>query len=154
MKKVFPMKVGSVFELELPLIETDGIEISHKSLPGFAIIDKLMYSFQPTIIADLGVFLIKGKLENKWGSLDFDFKVEVTNEPPTLEMSPKDTSILQDTTLTMALPADKDPEDQPIKIKMFEFGQKTLPSFITFNPSTKEITVAPTKKTKLGLFII
>jgi hypothetical protein len=55
--------------------------------------------------------MIKGKLQNKWGSLDFDFKVEVTNEPPKLEMNPKDSSILQDTTLTMALPEDKDPED-------------------------------------------
>ena len=148
------MKVGSVLELELPLYETEGIDVSHTSLPGFATTDKFQYSFQPTVIAHLGTFLIKGKLQNKWGSLDFDFKVEVTNEPPTLEMKPKDTSILQDTTLTMALPADKDPEDQRITIKMFEFGQKTLPSFITFNPSTKEFTFAPTKKTKLGLFII
>jgi hypothetical protein len=62
-------------------------------------------------MAHLGNFLVKGKLQNKWGSLEFDFKVEVTNEPPSLEMKPKDTSILQDTTLTMALPAENDPED-------------------------------------------
>jgi hypothetical protein len=29
-----------------------------------------------------------------------------------------------------------------------------LPSFLTFNPITKEITLAPTKKTKIGIFMI
>jgi hypothetical protein len=37
---------------------------------------------------------------------------------------------------------------------MAEAGQKSLPSFITFNPITKEINLAPTKKTKIGIFMI
>jgi hypothetical protein len=40
MKKFFSIKVGSLYEFELPLFETDGIDLSHSSLPGFAVIDK------------------------------------------------------------------------------------------------------------------
>ena len=108
----------------------------------------------PTTLPHLGIFLVKGKLKNFWGSLDFDFKVEVTNEPPSLAMNPKDLGILQDTIFTLALPAAIDPEDQPITIKTSEVGQKALPSFITFNPISKEYVIAPTKKTKIGIFVI
>jgi hypothetical protein len=40
MKKFYSMKVGSVFELELPLYETEDVVISLSSLPIFAKIDK------------------------------------------------------------------------------------------------------------------
>jgi hypothetical protein len=105
------MKVGSVFELELPLYETHNIDISHSSIPRFAIIDKSYYTFNPTSIPDLGISLIKGRVENNWGSLDFDFRIEVKNDPPTLAMDPKDFVILQKTIFTLALPGAKDPED-------------------------------------------
>jgi hypothetical protein len=50
------MKVGSLFEFELPLYETDGIDLSHSSLPGFAIIDQFKYTFKPTTLPHLGIF--------------------------------------------------------------------------------------------------
>jgi hypothetical protein len=59
MQKFFTMKVGSVFELELPLFETDGIEALHSSLPGFITFDNFLYTIKPTIIAHLGIFPIK-----------------------------------------------------------------------------------------------
>jgi hypothetical protein len=37
---------------------------------------------------------------------------------------------------------------------MAEVGQKSLPSFITLNAITKEFILAPTKKTKLAIFMI
>jgi hypothetical protein len=40
MKNFFTMKVGSTLEIDLPLYETDGILISHISLPGFCTTDK------------------------------------------------------------------------------------------------------------------
>jgi hypothetical protein len=89
MKKFYTMKVGSLFELELPLYETDGIETSHSSLPaGFVKFEKFSYTFMPTTITHLGIFLIKGRLQNKWGFLDFDFRIEVKNDPPNLAMNP------------------------------------------------------------------
>jgi hypothetical protein len=48
----------------------------------------------------LGIFFIKGRLQNKWGSLDFDFRIEVKNDPPSLAMNPKDIVVLQDTPFT------------------------------------------------------
>ena len=111
LKKFFSMKVGSLFEFELPLYETEDIELTHSSLPGFAFIDLFKYTFKPTAIPHLGLFLIKGKLQNYWGSLAFDFRIEVTNEPPSLAMSPKNLGILQDTIFNYALPAAIDPED-------------------------------------------
>ena len=71
-----------------------------------------------------------------------------------MTMNPKDLGTLQDTIFTLALPAAIDPENQPITIKTYEVGQKSLPSFITFNPISKEYILAPTKKTKIGIFII
>jgi hypothetical protein len=40
MKKYYSMKLGSHLELELPLYETEGVKLSHISLPSFATIDK------------------------------------------------------------------------------------------------------------------
>jgi hypothetical protein len=54
----------------------------------------------PITIPHLGIFLIKSRLQNKWGSLDFDFRIEVKNDPPTLAMNPKDIVVLQDSTFT------------------------------------------------------
>jgi hypothetical protein len=62
MKKYYSMKLGSHLELSLPLKETEGVKISHSSLPNFATIDKFYYSFMPTTFAHLGIFLIKGRL--------------------------------------------------------------------------------------------
>jgi hypothetical protein len=45
MKKLYSMKVGSVLILELPLFETNGIDISQSSLPGFAMFDNFKYTF-------------------------------------------------------------------------------------------------------------
>jgi hypothetical protein len=64
LKKLFSMKVGSLLEFELPLYETDGIDLSHTSLPGFAIIDQFKYTFKPTTLPHLGIFQIRGKLQN------------------------------------------------------------------------------------------
>ena len=64
MKKFYTMKVGSELELELPLFETDGIYLSHMSLPGFAMTENFKYTFKPTTIPHLGIFLIKGRLQN------------------------------------------------------------------------------------------
>jgi hypothetical protein len=64
MKKFFTMKVGSVFELELPLVETDDIETSHSLLPSFVFYEKFKYTFKPTLITQLGIFTIKGTLLN------------------------------------------------------------------------------------------
>jgi hypothetical protein len=89
-----------LFELELPLYETEGIETSHSSLPGFVKFDKFAYTFMPTTMTHLGIFFIKGRLQNKWGSLDFDFRIEVKNDPPSLAMNPKDIVVLQDTPFT------------------------------------------------------
>jgi hypothetical protein len=95
MKKFFTMKIGTLFNLELPLYETVGIDASHSSLPAsFVKFDKFSYTFKPTKIAHLGKFLLKGRLQNKWGTLDFNFRIEVTNEPPSLGMNPKDIVVL------------------------------------------------------------
>jgi hypothetical protein len=43
--------------------------------------------------------------------------------------------VLQDTTVNLALPSAKDPEDQIITFKIYEVGKKVLPSFITYSSS-------------------
>ena len=100
LKKLFTMKVGSVFELDLPLFETDDIDTSHSALPGFVSFDKFLYTIKPTLITHIGFFPVNGTLRNKWGFIDFGFILEVTNDPPTLAKNPDDFLILQDTIFT------------------------------------------------------
>ena len=100
MKKFFTMKLGSIFELDLPLFETDGIETSHSAIPGFVSFEKFLYTIKPTLITHIGTFPVNGTLQNKWGLLDFGFRLEVTNDPPTLTTNPEDFLILQDTIFT------------------------------------------------------
>jgi hypothetical protein len=64
MKNQYSVKLGSKLEFGLPLYETEGVIVSHSSLPSFATIEKFYYSFKPTTISHLGIFLIKGKLQN------------------------------------------------------------------------------------------
>jgi hypothetical protein len=58
MKNYYSVKLGSLLELGLPLYEKEGVKISHNSLPSFAKIDTFYYTFMPTTIAHLGIFLI------------------------------------------------------------------------------------------------
>jgi len=64
LKKLYSMKIESVFELDLSLFETDGIDLSHSTLPDFAMIDKFKYTFRPTSLPHLGIYLFKGMLQN------------------------------------------------------------------------------------------
>jgi hypothetical protein len=75
MTNIFSMKVLSVFELQLPLYETEEIYISLSSLPTFAKSDRFWFKFMPTSLSDLGIFQVKGRLQNYWGTLDFVFSI-------------------------------------------------------------------------------
>ena len=77
----------------------------------FTIFKDFTYTFSPIKKEDLGINVIKGQLKNKWGTLDYEFKVEVFNEAPFFVTNPVDKMVLQDTTINLALPTAKDPED-------------------------------------------
>ena len=64
LKKYFKIRIGSVYVLELPMREKDGIECSHSSLPNFAFYENFLYQFKPITIKHLGLFTVKGKLQN------------------------------------------------------------------------------------------
>jgi hypothetical protein len=81
--------INKVYNYSLPIkIITEDLNVNHTNkLPVFAIFIFPTYNFSPKTGEDLGIFEIKGKLYNKYGSLDFSFIVDVTIPVPTLSNS-------------------------------------------------------------------
>ncbi len=64
---------------------TEDLYVNHtKKLPIFAIFIFPTYNFSPKTEKDLGIFEIKGKLYNKYGSLNYSFIIDVITPVPTL----------------------------------------------------------------------
>ena len=89
-----------------------------------------------------------------WGSIDFEFQIEVINEPPYFVKQPSDRYIMQDTSVVFSLPAHKDEEGQPVTVNIVEASKQSMPTFLTFYQNTLEFRLSPTSKTLLGQYSI
>jgi hypothetical protein len=84
--KTFTVPINQIKDYSLPVFMTTAdLDVDHfTKLPTFAKFTFPTYNFSPKTKVDLGRFYIKGKLFNKYGSLDFFFIVEVTSPEITL----------------------------------------------------------------------
>ncbi len=98
----------------------------------FARIENIIYTLKPMTQAYLGYHKVKGEVSNLWGSIDFEFQIEVFNEPPFFVKQPSDHYVMQDTSVVFYLPAHKDAEGQPVTVDVVEAAKKGMPTFITF----------------------
>lgn len=67
-----------------------------------------------------------------WGSIDFEFQIEVINEAPYFMKQLSDRYIMQDTSVVFSLPAYKDEEGQSVTVNIVEAAKKSMPTFMTF----------------------
>ena len=56
--------------------------VVHKKLPRFGKFNFPQYTFKPDKVEDLGIHFIEGELINKFFSLKFSLRLNVTNSPP------------------------------------------------------------------------
>ena len=75
--------ISKQFKYQLPVSGNNDEYITHDAiLPSFIDFSFPEYVFSPIKISDFGIFIIKGKLCNKYGSTIFSFNVNSTNQPP------------------------------------------------------------------------
>ena len=75
--------ISKQFKYQLPVSGNNDEYITHDAiLPSFIDFSFPEYVFSPNKISDFGIFIIKGKLCNKYGSTIFSFNVNSTNQPP------------------------------------------------------------------------
>jgi len=60
----------------------DEYVVHDSSLPRFAKFSFPDYTFMPNRLSDLGVYTIKGQLWNSYTYINFQFRLNVTNEAP------------------------------------------------------------------------
>ena len=114
------------------------------SLPRFATFIFPDYEFFPDQAKHVGITLIKGELRNKYSSISFQFKVNVTNSAPFFaEKIPEQFFVPIYTTQTYQLPEVFDREGQEIIISAREEKKQKLPGFVKLNTITKEFTFSP-----------
>jgi hypothetical protein len=81
--KQLNMIANNIFKYKMPVNRNKEEYVTHKTaLPRFIKFTFPEYVFNPTNISDLGFFTIKGKLWNEFGSTNFSFIVNATNQPP------------------------------------------------------------------------
>lgn len=83
--------------------------MKHAALPGWISFNYPVYTFKPKAKNHVGLFSVKGILSNKYNSLNYEFKVNVINDPPFMTSVPKDEYVLVDATSTVTL---SDPDDK------------------------------------------
>jgi hypothetical protein len=130
--KSLRIRVGSISKFKLPLSDEGSFKVKHKEIPMFARIENIIYTLKPMTQAFLGINKVKGKVSNMWGSIDFEFQIEVFNEPPYFVKQPSDRYIMQDTSVVFSLPAHKDEEGQTVTVNIVEVAKKSMPIFMTF----------------------
>jgi hypothetical protein len=142
----------------LPVIEgMPGEYVVHEMpLPRFAAFKFPEYTFLPDRKSDLGVHTIKGKLWNAHTFLDFQFRLNVSNEAPqfTGGKLKEEIVVALDTVELYVLPTAKDREGQTVTYSTFESKKSTLPAFVTFNSTSLVYTIAPTYQDIAGKYMI
>lgn len=122
-------------------------------MPSFVTFNSLLQTFaiKPTNPAtDLGMFIVKGTMSDSRLSTEFDFKIEVFNNPPHLKERLADQTVKLGVLSTYTLPSIQDEEGLAVKIS----PQLPLPSFTEYDAATKTFKFAANKTRELGRYTI
>ena len=93
---------------------------------------------------------MKGSMSDSRLSTEFDFKIEVLNNPPHLKERLADQSVKLGVLSTYTLPSIQDEEGLAVKIS----PQLPLPSFTEYDAATKSFKFAANKTRELGRYTI
>jgi hypothetical protein len=96
------------------------------------------------------MFIVKGMMSDSRLSTEFDFKLEVFNNPPHLKERLADQTVKLGAVSTYTLPSIEDEEGLPVKMA----PQLPLPSFTEYDAATKTFKFAANKTRELGRYTI
>lgn len=149
-KAAMDLPLFQVTTYELPLFPSppdQPLVVTHPTgtLPAFAKVTGLVYSFEPKLKSHLGVYTIQGAVTNSKYSLStsYTLKVSVTNSPPKFDGGLESVSVTQNLVGEMALPSMSDKEGQAITTNAYEKGKILLPAFVTFSKASGKFTIKP-----------
>ncbi len=99
---------------------------------------------------DLGVFRVKGYLSDSHLTSEFSFTLEVFNNPPSMKGYLEDQSVFYEMPSSYTIPVIEDEEGLYIR----EEPERPLPSFVTYEASSRTFMFKPTELAELGSHII
>lgn len=154
-----PLFQVTTYELPLFPNPTDQpLVVTHPTgtLPAFAKVTGLVYSFEPKLKSHLGVYTIQGVVTNTKYSLStsYTLKVSVTNSPPKFDGGLESISVIQNSVGETTLPSMTDKEGQGISIKAYEKGKTVLPAFVAFSKGSGKFTIKPLEVDKAQKYVI
>ena len=118
-------------------------------MPTFAIFKFPEYKLSPKTKNELGIFIIQGQLFSTEKIISFQIKVNVTNTAPFLTNGKiLDMFIKVDspTYQVYQLSDTTDREEQEVQISVKEAKMKTLPKFVKFDRTNKQLAFSPSKQ--------
>ena len=135
--------------------ENNPISVILTSLPSFVNFKSSDYSFQITPVNpsnSLGMFNVKGYLTDSKLTTDFEFRIEVFNQPPKFKQYPKNLKASIIVENTFDLPLGDDEEGLPLKYKVGMQDGSALPTFIKYNEAENRLYVMTEKQKDLGSY--
>jgi Putative Ig domain len=84
-----------------------------------------------------------GLLRNQYTSIDFNFIINVINDPPFFDSNPTNQQVSQYEEGSYVLPSPKDNEGQSISITTNEIYKNILPAFVKFDVATRTYSFSP-----------
>ena len=128
--------------------ENNPISVILTSLPSFVTFKSSDYSFQITPVNpsnSLGMFNVKGYLSDLKLTTDFEFSIEVFNQPPKFKQYPKNLKASIIVENTFDLPLGDDEEGFPLKYKLGMQDGSAIPTFIKYNEAENRLYVMTEK---------
>ena len=128
--------------------ENNPISVILTSLPSFVTFKSSDYSFQITPVNpsnSIGMFNVKGYLSDLKLTTDFEFSIEVFNQPPKFKQYPKNLKASIIVENTFDLPLGDDEEGLPLKYKVGMQDGSAIPTFIKYNEAENRLYVMTEK---------
>ena len=128
--------------------ENNPISVIMTSLPSFVTFKSSDYSFQITPVNpsnSIGMFNVKGYLSDLKLTTDFEFSIEVFNQPPKFKQYPKNLKASIIVENTFDLPLGDDEEGLPLKYKVGMQDGSAIPTFIKYNEAENRLYVMTEK---------
>ena len=128
--------------------ENNPISVILTSLPSFVTFKSSDYSFQITPVNpsnSIGMFNVKGYLSDLKLTTDFEFSIEVFNQPPKFKQYPKNLKASIIVENIFDLPLGDDEEGFPLKYKLGMQDGSAIPTFIKYNEAENRLYVMTEK---------
>ncbi len=99
-------------------------------------------------------FTVSMRVSDGFGVNDYTIQISIVNTPPTFPSTLTDQFINVGSSANYTLPSPFDAENQVVTIIAYYQGTTVLPGFVSFNPSTRILTMQPIRGIDSGSYLI